>query len=286
MKPYYIKATSKFDHSVVIRRDMIPYNNKDYWHFHDEYELVYIKKGKGKRFVGDHMSIFDDGDLVFLGSMVPHLWLNSESYVEGGLEVETYVMHIQRRFFDNDFFNLPSLSSVKELIVNANRGISIQQFPAIEHHLDGILMNCGGVKVARLIELLSEMADHKHINQLASSGFVLNVQSTQDERLNVVLNHISHHFSDHICVSELATKVNMSLPAFSAYFRKKTRRTVTQYINEYRIGYAKKLLLKSDLSVSQIGYKCGYNNLSFFNRKFKETEGITPLQFRKRIMRS
>ncbi len=282
MKPFYTKTSTFFDSAVIIRRDELSHFYK-HWHYHDEYELVYIEKSTGKRFVGDSIGDFKEGDLVLLGSKLPHIWLNGPEYFDGSSSQKAIatIIHFQRRFVENDFIRLPSMNNIQRLFSDATCGVKFNNFKDIGEKLSAIQEATMTDQIILILDLLNRLSLHKDRELLATDRYAQNLMEKNQNRLTEVFEYIAHNFTNDIRLADLAQIAHMTPEAFCNYFKKKTRKTVFTYINDLKIGYSKKLLIDSHKSISQIAQESGFNSISFFNRKFKADLNITPLQYRK-----
>lgn len=282
MKPFYTKATTHFDNSFTIR-----YDERDHfyphWHYHDEYELVYVHTSKGIRYVGDSISPYSPGDLVLLGSKLPHIWINKISEQDDIPEkASATIIHFQSRFVQNGFFELPMMKKMKNLFDRSTKGIRFIDFPNIDIFLNNIHDTAASKRIISVLELLAELSSHTKQEYLSSTGYHQVVSAQHNDRLSKIHNYLAVHFKEKIQLKTLAGLANMTLPAFCTYFKNKTTKTVFTYINDLRVGYSSKLLLETGLTIDQIAYQSGYNNTTFYNRKFKAKMGVTPKEYRKK----
>jgi AraC-like DNA-binding protein len=233
--------------------------------------------------MGDSMEYFRDSDLVMVGPNLPHQW-KTDTVVKGK-KARQLVIQINSSFLGNDFFEKNEVQTLKELFRKASRGImyygksrkralNIMNRMKGSGSLHGLIM---------LLQLLHHFAETDECRILASEGFrnVLENPKTTDKR-EMVMNYIFGNFRDDISMNDLAAKLNMSISAFAHFIRKKTGKTFTELINDLRIGYACKLLTETNKSVSEVAFECGYNNLSYFNRRFKLNKGTGPKEYRRR----
>ncbi|MBN2762992.1 MAG: AraC family transcriptional regulator [Bacteroidales bacterium] len=283
MKPFYAKATSYFDNSICIRHDEMP-RFYPHWHYHDEYELVYIHKSTGIRYVGDNITPYFTGDLVLLGSRLPHIWLNDvvdSTTLEN--QAASTVVHFQRKFVHNDFFNLPLMENIRNLFQRSARGIRFIDFPDIEQRLDDIQTSQATDKMIMVLDLLNQLAKYAQTELLSSKEYHTVVANQRNDRLSKVHDYIVRHFKEKITLESLASIALMTPQAFCNYFKGKTGKSVFTYVNDLKIGYSRQLLIESDLNIDQIAFESGFNNTTFYNRKFKEIMKITPKQYRKQF---
>ena len=254
-------------------------NDIFYWHFHPEIEIVYVEAKKGIRHIGDHISTYDGSDLAIIGSYIPHL--NFDYGVK--TTVETVVVQLRETFFDEGFKTFPELTSVIELFEKAKTGIAFY----------GETKRVAGERLKKLTTLsqFNQLIELLHIFQFlaVSKEYVkLKVRPVsshtilkQQERIHQIYRYVEEHFTKVIDTNATAEKVNLSVPAFCRYFKKATKLTYTDFVNQYRINHAKKLLLQ-DRNVTEACFETGFENLSYFNRTFKKITGESPSRFKKK----
>ena len=283
MKPFYTKAINYFDNSFSIRYDEMP-NFYPHWHYHDEYELVYIHKSSGIRYIGDSVSPYIPGDLVLLGSRLPHIWINEKNgqSTENNIAAST-VIHLQRRFIHNEFFDLPLMEPMKNLFLCSVQGVRFIDFQNIDPYLNDIQQSQSTAKMMAILNLLNQLAQHTNVEYLSSNDYQSVVATQGNDRLSEVHEYIIQHFNEKITLEDLSAIAKMTPPAFCNYFKNKTRKTVFTYINDLKLGYSRKLLIETDLNVDQIAFQSGFNSTTFYNRKFKERMKLTPKEYRKQF---
>jgi AraC-like DNA-binding protein len=254
-------------------------NNIFFWHFHPEIEIVYVEAEKGVRHIGDHISTYEKSDLALIGSYIPHL--NFDYGVK--TTVETVVVQLREDFFNNGLQNFPELGQVVELFERAKTGIAFQ----------GKTKEIAGARLKKLstldkfeqfFELLSIfqlLANSKECIQLKARPISSSVLLKQQERIHFIYQHVEENFSNKIDIHQISQKVNLSVPAFCRYFKQTTKLTYTDFVNQYRINHAKKLLLQGN-NVTEACFHTGFESLSYFNRAFKKQTGQTPSAFRKK----
>jgi len=284
MKPFYTKATSNYDNSISIRYDELSSLYR-HWHFHDEYELVFIHKSSGIRYVGDNITPFKPGDLVLLGSRLPHIWLNDSEYNEDGGDkiAATTVIHFQKRFVHNGFMELPSMEQIKNLFLKSQRGICFPLFKNIEPVLQELQSAENAQRVILILKLLLDLAEYSNKEYLASESYIKIQNTHKHDRLILVHEYIAKNFRNKISLNELADIAHMTPQAFCNFFKKKTAKTIFTYINDLKIGYSCRLLMSTDLNIAQIANESGFNSTTFFNRKFKDRMEFTPKEYRKQF---
>ncbi len=249
------------------------------WHFHTEYELTYIKKGNGTRFVGTSAQLFKEGDLVLIGTNVPHYWRCDTEFYEQNLKAHSIVIQFDPKlFFENP---LPETSAILMLLKKSASGIVFKNSSKYKDILTTILTQKGFEQLLSFYQLIHKLSIDKEQETLSTTIDSQLYQAKDSKIFEKILIYISENIKEHISLDEVATKVHMSTPAFCRYFKKRTKKTFTAYVNNLRIALASKLLIETDLTITQICFECGYNNLSYFNKQFNKFKKIGPKEFRK-----
>lgn len=282
MQAQYFKLPRQFHQSISVRRDRLPYFYND-WHYHPELELVYIIKGEGTRFIGDNIARFESGDLVLLGPNLAHVWKSDEEYFlpQSRKIVEAIVIHFPIDFLGSNLWNIPEFSSINKLHEISSRGISFHISSG--HPLRKLLNSIPDLslfdRLLMLLKILHQLSDFEDKQVLSGIPFVENSQEQQSDRMDKINTFILLNFSKEIQIEKIALIANMTVASLCRYFKKKTRKSVTEFINEVRIGYACKLLIDGKYTITDICYQCGYTNSSYFNRQFKKITQINPSQY-------
>ncbi|WP_430974266.1 AraC family transcriptional regulator [Sunxiuqinia rutila] len=283
MKIMHEQVSFRGTNSFNIKWDDFPHFTFP-WHFHTEYELVYVIKSFGKRFVADHVEDFHDGDLVLLGPNLPHFWKNDEVFFQNDphYHVNAIVIHFPATFFKDQLENYPEFLPIRDLLSRASRGISFQKQLAnrLGPKLKKLLSTKGLKRTLLLLEILGKMAKTRQYKLLASESYRLNLDNWSTSRLDKIMHIINANYRQAIKLEQIASHIGMNTTAFCRYFKEKTGKSFIEFVNEMRIGYACKLLLEGTQSVSQICFESGFNNLSNFNRCFKKITSLSPVQYR------
>lgn len=270
------------DCSFLVREFNVPYFEAPL-HFHPVYELTLITGGEGKRFVGDHIDNFESGDLVLIGSNVPHLYRCDDKYYKNDplRRAKAIIIQFSDNCLGDNFFNIPEMSRINKLLVQSKRGIQIlgTTRKRIVTIMNKIKNTTGVDRLIMLLQILNVLSVSEELKLLGRANII--AYSTRDnERMNRIYEYLLNNFNKSIRLSHVAEVANMSEASFCRFFKKKTRKTFTSFLNEIRIGYASKLLIEDELNVGQICYKSGFENLSNFNRQFKELTSLNPLTYR------
>ncbi len=284
MHPLYLKKNTKsFEQSFQMQHARVPHTY-DTWHYHQELELNAIIKGTGTRFIGDHVGAFSDGDTVLVGSNLPHVWRNDKEYYQGQEDLQAELMNFffLEDFAGKDLFQLPELQPIQNLLRTATQGIRIygRTGEIVQRKMKKVFRLTAGERVIALMQILNIIAHSDELELLASPGFIHSYQASNTARINKVYNFIMNNFLENISLEQAADIASMNPAAFCRYFKRVTQKSFVQFLNEIRVGYACKLLLDEKLTVSQICYESGFNNLSNFNKQFKATTHKTPQEYK------
>jgi len=249
------------------------------WHFHPEFELTLIVASRGRRFVGDSIEPFRTGDMVLLGPELPHLWANDPGYGRA----HSIVLQFLPGFAGSGFMDVPEMREIAGLLARAGRGLQFhgpRPLKAAEA-LRQLPSTRGFERFAKVLDILEMLSAAQGARPLSSLAFRPALDSRAGERINRAYRFVFAHFREEIGLPEVATAAGMSTAAFSRYFKKVTGRNVIAFLTRTRVDHAARLLLDTDLTVSEIAYACGFNNLSNFNRRFRQARGMPPGDFRK-----
>jgi len=269
--------------AITIKWDEFPHFTFP-WHFHPEFELVYIMKSFGKRFVADHVEDFSEGDLVLLGSNLPHFWKNDEIFFNNDPRymVNAIVIHFSPDFFGHQIEDYPEFYQIRKLLNLASRGISFsrQVSDQMSPRLKKLLKLKGLERTLFFLKILDKLALTDDFKLLAGETYRSDLYDWSSNRLDKVMHLINSNYRETIKLETVAGNIGMNPSAFSRYFREKTGKSFTGFVLEMRIGYACKLLIEGNHSISQICFESGFNNLSNFNRCFKRLTALTPVRYR------
>ncbi len=278
MKPLIQKLPLSEHSSFVADTFRTPYFETP-WHYHEEYELVLILEGRGKRFVGNHVSDYQEGELDFLGSNLPHWYRKEDARTTGA----SLVIHFRETFLGPGFPAIPEMARIGLLFQKARMGLHLKGplRERVSGKMHELLKLQGMERLICLLTILTLLADATEYDLLSSPELgALNVKDS--DRINKVFDYVMEHFKEDIRIEQVADIASMSESGFSRYFKNRTKKNFSHFVNEIRIGYACKRLMESDLSVSQVCFESGFNNLTHFNKQFKEIVKCTPYQFQRR----
>lgn len=252
---------------------------KAYWHYHPEVELVYIKEGFGNRYVGNHISKFEDGDLIFMGPNVPHFGF--EFGIHG--VNEQIVVQFKENLVKTSFAIMPELTAINDLVERSKSGLSFygETRSLVGAELELMEGKSAFDRLMSMLRILQILAQSEEYELLNASGLTLVIQNQDDDRMNQIINYVKHNYENDISLDEISAVANMTVPAFCRYFKKYTKKTFTQFVNEFRIRQAIRLISMGNRSISEIADAVGFNNFSHFNKQFKRVTGQSPSNYKK-----
>ncbi len=264
-------------HSFTCSRVQVPFF-EFYWHFHPEFELTFIVKGKGSRIVGNSIEPFETGDFVLLGPNLPHVWVSDEQ--ETG-PCEAIVIQFPESFMQN-LLRFPEWNGLHDMVTHAGRGLAFSGVSNMQKEPFKVQMQqiAESHNIHQLIKLLLQLSDLKRF-PLSSDSFSTQKPPKDTTRINAALHFIQMHYLQPINIKRAAESIHLSESAFSKFFIREMGISFTTYLNELRIAHATRLLLETDKSISNIAFDSGFENLSYFNRVFLHLKRITPMKFRK-----
>ena len=247
------------------------------WHYHPEFELTYIVKGNGYRIVGNSYEPFNDGDLVLLGSNLPHTWSGK---ADGDVNSDAIVIQFSSEFISS-FLEFNESILIKNMLESSLRGINFEPDEQLVTKIIEITETNGVDRILKLISIL-DILSKKQIKLIAPNTFHNVVSKKSEVRINKVCLFIQNNFQNKIYLKEVADLIYLTESNFCKFFKKATGKTYSDYVNEIRVNEASRLLFQSDKTISQISFECGFETLSYFNRVFLNKKGITPSVYRKR----
>ncbi len=259
------------------RRDKKP----TFWHYHPEIELVYVNGGCGKRQIGSHISYYRNGDLILIGSHLPHCSF-TDSLTEHECES---VIQFKPDFIGNEFFDIVEMKGIRSLLERAKKGIVFHGDTKrqIGAEIEKLRSLEPFARLLGLMEVLRQLEKASNYTILNAHGFILETELQDNDRINVIFNFVKEEFTRHISLDEISEKVSMTNPAFCRYFKKITGKTFTRFVNEYRLAHAAKLLHEKQISITEVCYESGFNNFSHFNKLFKSFTGKSPSTYRNEL---
>jgi len=284
MKAALQKSPIPDNHAFVVKDLQDPHFDPN-WHFHPEYQLFVVLKGSGTRFVGDHVEAFREGDMVFTGPNLPHLWRSDDAYFEGRKDLGTQgiVVYFHEDFLHNALLHTEEAIKVRKLLEKANRGLHFTGSTAdtIRKKMLELLSMHGFESVIHLLKILNTLSVSREYRLLSSAGYTNLLKEGDTEKMNKVHAYVMKNFKSKISLEEVAALANMTPTSFSRYFKTHANKTFSSFLSEIRVGYACKLLIEEKMNVAQACYASGFFTLSNFNKQFRDITGKSPVAYRK-----
>ncbi|MDN5204238.1 AraC family transcriptional regulator [Fulvivirgaceae bacterium BMA10] len=288
MKPKYLDGNNNQDEFLTIHRYKESAFLKVLNH-HPETELVLIIRSTGTQFVGDSIEKFYPGDLILIGSNLPHLLMNDEEYFQNipSLFADAIVIHFHKHQYEKEILSLPEMKMIRHLLERSQRGIKFfgKTKNEVEHRLHRMMELNDFDKILESIEILQLLATSGEFVYLSSEGYQQSLahnKANGDIRLNKVYEFLAQNFQQDISLQTIASLTSMNPSSFCRYFKKIHSKTLSDYINDIRVGHACKLLQENAKSVCQICFESGFGSLSNFNRQFKKRKDISPKAYAKK----
>lgn len=277
-----VSPLSSKDCFILIERQKTNFNFPI--HIHPECELNFIENAKGaQRIVGDSIEEIDEKELVLVTN--PHLEHAWKDYRNVSKNIHEITIQFHPDLLTDTFLNKNQMISIRQLFRHAERGVAFsrESIAKVRPLLKTLTCeNDSFYSLIKLLIILHELSIDKGMRELSTGQFAANVmhQHSSDESLGRVMDYLSRHYSEVIRLSEVAEMVNMSESSFCRFFKQHTSKSFIDFLTDIRLGAASRALIDSSLSIAEIGYDCGFNNLSNFNRIFKKKKGVTPSEFR------
>lgn len=252
-------------------------------HIHPEYELILIEKGIGLTFVGDTVRKMSPGDFMLIGKNLPHLWLSADEYYEKDTTLISGSVYSQFNtdIFPSEYNKIPEFDSIRLLLNKSQKGLLFtgEAQLKVQEAFKKLPFYDSFEKLIELYKILYELSKHCDYAFLSSAQYRSQAMDENDVVIKRALYYMNKNYQENICLEDIARYVGMNSSALCRYYKKNTGKTLFGYLSELRISYAVKLLMNKNIAISQVAYDCGYNNLSHFNRQFKEITGKTPSEY-------
>ena len=252
-----------------------------FWHYHPEYELTLIVKGRGKRIIGDHHAFYESGDLVLIGPGLPHTWVS-----DSDIKVKSEAIVVQFTIdFIKRFDGLHELSSIHDLVKAAKQGISIKgkDIATVKEQLKMLPTKNGIEKMTSLLHILNALSSLKQ-EPLASLYYQPLKGSENEKRINKVCQYIQKHAQEPLNIQNAAALIHLTPSAFCKFFKRATGKTFSDYVNDIRVANICSELMDTDKQIAEIAYSKGFESITYFNRVFIKKKKMSPSNYRKMIL--
>ncbi|GEP97539.1 AraC family transcriptional regulator [Chitinophaga cymbidii] len=283
MKPHFKPIPSESNLFKIELQE----NSKEFdypWHYHPELEITYILSSHGVRYVGNSTENFYCDDLVLLGANLPHTWHISGDEDEPATAI---VIYLKEGFLNETWMQSIEFKAIAGLLTEMNKGIVVDREKALQLKPKFLrLLNAPAFeRMIILLEILQDLARNTQFRFLCSQEFTGALNRTDNARINAVYDYIQSHYLQQVSLSEISNRVNMSEKYFSRFFSKVMKKPFFEFLNEYRINRACKLLIETDMQISEVCYSSGFESVSFFYRQFRKFKGCQPKTYRRNYQR-
>ncbi len=255
-------------------------------HYHNEYEIAYIEQSEGKLYAGNNIVNFKAGDMFVFAPKLIHCFKNFKEENNNGKKSKATIVLFKKEFLGVSFLERKEAMLLNKLFANAKAGIKISNS---SDELIGLIkklsFNKGLRSVLDLLTILDILSRHNDFELIAARWVKKNYYKLSDSLIKRIISFVEENYSQDTVFKNAVEISGMGITSFSRYFKNKTEKTFSQYVNEVRINKAQKMLINSNLNINEIYSSCGYNNLSYFNRQFKQKNGISPKNFRNTYFR-
>jgi AraC-like DNA-binding protein len=257
------------------------------FHIHDEFELILILKSHGKLYVGNNVTNFSDGDLFLFAPGLPHCFYNTRGFEKGNEMAHAVVLFFKRDFLGADFFKRTEVYQLARIVGKSEFGVQVlnPSKPLITR-LIRLKEKKNLERLGDFLLILNELASKKIIKLLSTENLISAASLSESKVINDVYRYVAENFQKEVTFSTAASVANMQRSAFCRYFKRKTKKKFTEFVNETRIMHARKLLAETDKTVIEVAFECGFKNTSYFNRQFKINCNLSPSKFRDQFRQS
>ena len=257
-----------------------------FWHYHPQFEILLVIRGRGRSFIADHIGEYRDGDLMLLGQNVPHTFCPDHHDPDDPPRQPHVVIQFDETITDNGLLKLPEMRAINDLLARSERGLSFtgSTRKEVADVIAAMPRMAPGPRLLALFDVLLRLAPHG--KPLASPGFNPSLRQPLHRKIDVVCTRINAGFTSEINHTTMARLAAMGPQAFSRFFKRATGKTMTDYVNELRVGLACRLLVETEMNALKVCHRVGFNNFSNFVRQFRQRKSLSPAKFRKKHAKS
>ncbi|WP_343556365.1 AraC family transcriptional regulator [Sphingobacterium sp.] len=287
MKPIYTKILEGFTIETFGTKEVVQPTFSTEFHFHKECQLTYIVQSEGKRIVGDSVDSFTSEELTFLGADLPHVWHNGKNYKDNFINSRSMALYLNIESLLVLFSELFPTQQLTDFFLRARRGMifyGCTKLKLIALLKEIVRLDNSIKKVVKLLEILDLLSLTTEYRYLSSAGYINNYNKTDNDLLDKIFKYIFDNYSSEISLITAANMCNMSKHSFCRFFKRRTSKTFMEFVNEVRISESCKQIAIDKFQISNIAYACGFNSLSNFNRTFKTIKGLSPTEYRRKIL--
>jgi AraC-like DNA-binding protein/quercetin dioxygenase-like cupin family protein len=281
MKSIFQHQATPDNMSFVVKEYYQPHFTSPF-HFHDSYELILIAKSYGKLYAGNKVLNFNDGEVYLFGPGFAHCFYNEQSFIQSGETAHAIVIFFKEDFMGKEFFAKGEMAKVWELLTKSERGIQLAGNDLIRSFFYQLTGSKGLQTLILLLQLLHHLSGLKkeEITLINKTIPKLFSKDNYTNKLEAVFKYVIENFKEEVSSKEAASLACLSEAAFCRYFKRRTEKTFSQFVNHVRITHSTRLLLEKDMNIANVCFECGFGNISYFNRQFKKIMGQTPFEYR------
>ncbi|MCF6222919.1 MAG: AraC family transcriptional regulator [Flavobacteriaceae bacterium] len=258
-------------------------------HYHSAYELTLVLNSSGNRIIGDSVEKYGSNDLVLIGPEIYHKWDDDDVPPTKRNNAHVITIQFSKNLFNQSLFLKDDFISIKNLLKDSQRGLKFtgDTFKIIALKIHNLVTISGFNAVIEFLKILQLLSISNNKKYLAGEGFISIKEYEKGDRVNKMYKYILANFNNrNLRINDLADEANMSPSAFGHFFKKCTNKSFTQFVVDLRLGHASKLLIDSNLSISEIAFISGFNNIANFNRLFKKNKFFTPKHYRQELIQT
>lgn len=259
---------------------------KSTWHYHDNYEISFITEGTGKRIVADSIEEFQPGDLVFIGRNLPHVWIaDKDLLTPTSRSLEMVFLQFTDNIIGTQLKGLPEFKNIVKALAASERGIHIlgQTLNEVSELMLQMPYMKSFDRMLHFFKILDIIGKSSSLAYLASKEYLKARFTTGNKRIALIHDYLMKNYRDEVNLNNLASLVNMAEGSLCRFFKSNMGLTIFEYLNKIKVEFACKLLMDEDLSITEVCFDSGFNNLSHFNKQFKKSTGATPTEYRLRF---
>ena len=278
------------DHKAFIIKKIVAPHFDPTFHLHPEFKLSYVIQGEGTRFVGDSIKSFNASDMVLTGPNIPNVWRSDNKYFEkeSQLITKVIVIYFHDHFMGETLLQKEEMESINRLFQRSVRGLEIRGNTKvlIGKMMHDLLELKGIESIIKLLQILDVLAKSNECNYVTHNHLISSNTESETNRLNKIFEYVMKNYKNHIGLDDVAEIVNMTQTSFSRYFKSRVNKTFSDFLKEIRIKHACKLLKEEKMNIDSIGYECGFQTLSNFNKQFKTVMGKQPHKYRNEYLKA
>lgn len=282
MKALSFKIPKTVNESIRVQVDHQPYFY-DSFHYHPEIQISYIVKGSGTRIIGNSVGRFNKDDLYVIGSNIPHIFKSNQSYYQKDSPLSHAIsFYFTENAFGEQFFSLPETQEIQLILNNSKKIVYYdgKNISKVKKYFLEITQLDKFEKLQMFFKILNKISKLENKKLLSKTSYEQSNTEKYGKRINDIFDFVINNYQRSISLEKASEIANLSTTAFCRFFKERTRKSFTEFVNEVRIGEACKLLINGDLNITQVSYEVGFNNISNFNRKFKSITKLTPSEYK------